>query len=71
MMTTISPTQLDCHWSVNEVIARHPATIAAFDAHGIDTCCGGAVSVEQAAREAQVDPLQLCVPLTAAIDAAA
>ena len=68
-MTTNSPIRLDCRWSVNEVIARHPATIAAFDARGIDTCCGGTVSVEEAAREARVDPLQLCVALEAAIAA--
>ena len=70
-MTTNSPIHLDCHWSVNEVIARYPAAIAPLNAHGIDTCCGGALSVEQAARDARVDPRQLCAALDAAIAAAA
>ena len=68
-MTAKSPIQLECRWSVNEVIARHPATIAVFNAHGIDTCCGGALSVEEAAYEARLDPLQLLAALEVAIAA--
>ncbi len=63
---TATPTPLDCRWSVNEVIARHPATIAVFIEHGIDTCCGGGASVEVAAAKAAVDPQRLCAELGAA-----
>lgn len=41
--------------TVNDIIARYPATIAVFNAFGVDTCCGGAVSVEEAARRDGVD----------------
>ena len=67
-MTTTPTTQLDCRLSVNAVIAQHPATTATFNAHGIDTCCGGAKSVEDAAREAGVDPTALCGELLEAIE---
>jgi iron-sulfur cluster repair protein YtfE (RIC family) len=69
-MTTTTTAQLDCRLSVNEIIARHPATAATFNAHGIDTCCGGAASVEDAARDAGVDPTKLCGELLEAIDGA-
>jgi iron-sulfur cluster repair protein YtfE (RIC family) len=66
-MSTVQTTQLDCKLSVNAVIARHPSTTKVFNAHGIDTCCGGAKSVEDAAREAGVDPTALCGELVGAI----
>lgn len=67
-MSTVPTTQLDCKLSVNAVIAQHPATTSVFNAHGIDTCCGGAKSVEDAAREAGVDPTVLCGQLLGAIE---
>jgi len=63
---TASPVQLDCTRTVNETVALHPATGKVFGAHGIDTCCGGGISVEQAAQNAAVDPRQLCAELEAA-----
>ena len=62
--------QLDCRLSVNEIIASHPATTATFNAHGIDTCCGGSASVEDAARAAGIDPTKLCGALLEAIEGA-
>ncbi len=35
--------------TVNEAIRRWPATVAIFNAFGIDACCGGAVPVRDAA----------------------
>ena len=66
MATTV--TQLDCRLSVNDVMARHPATAATFNAHGIDTCCGGGATVEDAARAAGVDPTSLCSALLEVIE---
>lgn len=45
--------------SVNEILRRWPAAIPALNAAGIDTCCGGAASLEAAAHDAGValDPL--------------
>lgn len=36
--------------SLNEVIARYPVTLPVFAAAGMDACCGGALSIEEAAR---------------------
>jgi regulator of cell morphogenesis and NO signaling len=35
--------------TVNETIQRFPKTVAVFGAHGIDSCCGGALPVAEAA----------------------
>lgn len=64
-MTT--PIQLDCKVSVNDTITRFPATGAVFNSHGIDTCCGGSISVEQAAQDASLDPNALCAELERAV----
>lgn len=53
--------------TVNEVIARHPGTVAVFNAYGIDACCGGAVSVDEAARRDGADPAALRAALERAV----
>jgi len=40
---------IDVHMSVNEVIDRFPCTVGAFNAHGIDSCGRGSVSLAVAA----------------------
>ena len=35
---------------VNDVIKEHPLTIGVFTRFNIDSCCGGAVSIEEAAK---------------------
>ena len=58
---------LDCSLSVNAILARYPSTLPVFNRFGLDTCCGGALSVEDAARAADVDAQALCGALTDAI----
>ena len=58
--------ELDCAATVHDLIQRHPATRAVFQAHGVDTCCGGGVSVEEAARRDGLDATVLCAELRAA-----
>ncbi len=67
MTTTNSRPALDCSVSVNDMITRHPETASVFNAYGIDTCCGGGAAVQDAARDAKVDPTRLCADLDAAI----
>lgn len=43
-------------WTVNDTIARHPATVTVFNAFGIDACCGGAAGIEEAAIRDGVAP---------------
>jgi len=55
--------ELDCSSTVHELIQRHPATRMVFQRYGVDTCCGSAVSVQEAARRDGLDPNQLCAEL--------
>lgn len=50
-----STTELDSASTVNQIIARYPATIAVFNRFGIDTCCGGAEPIADAARRDGAD----------------
>lgn len=68
-MHTTQP-ELDCGLTVNDMVIRWPATIAVFNRFGIDSCCGGAVSVEDAARREGVDATALCAALRSAVNGA-
>jgi iron-sulfur cluster repair protein YtfE (RIC family) len=45
---------IDPEVTVNQFIQRHPAALALLTAAGIDTCCGGGLSLEDAAEGAGV-----------------
>lgn len=53
--------------TVNEAIQRYPATIAIFNRYGMDTCCGGARQIGEAADAAGVDRSVLRTELVGAI----
>ena len=53
--------------TVNDVIARYPATVAVFNRFGIDACCGGAVPVREAAVRDGVDLTDLLAALELAL----
>ena len=55
--------------TVNEAIQRYPATIAIFNRYGMDTCCGGARQIAEAAAAAGVDISVLRAELVGAIGA--
>ena len=59
--------RLDPTTSVDDMLRLHPSSAAVFNTFGIDTCCGGARSVRDAAREDGVD----CCTLLAALEWAA
>lgn len=61
--------ELDCASTVHELIQHHPATRAVFQRFGVDTCCGSAVSVQEAARRDGLDPNRLCSELREAAEA--
>lgn len=62
--------QLDPSLTINEIVARHPETIAVFNRFGMDTCCGGGVSVEEAARRDGLDLDQMLAALRGATEEA-
>jgi regulator of cell morphogenesis and NO signaling len=63
-------TQLDPNLTINEIVALYPATIPIFNRFGMDTCCGGGVSVDEAARQDGIDVDDVLAALRAAVDPA-
>jgi iron-sulfur cluster repair protein YtfE (RIC family) len=61
-------TQLDPTLTINEIVARYPATIPVFNRFGMDTCCGGGVSVYDAARRDGIDVEAVLVALREVVD---
>jgi iron-sulfur cluster repair protein YtfE (RIC family) len=45
----------DASWSVNEVIATYPDSVRVFNAFGVDSCCHGDDTLDQAARSADLE----------------
>jgi regulator of cell morphogenesis and NO signaling len=56
---TLNHTHVEAGETVNEIVARHPETIAVFNRFGIDSCCGGGVPLGDAAHRdgAELDAL--------------
>ena len=54
--------------TVNDLLRDHPAAVAVLNAFGIDTCCGGARSIRDAAADDGADLATLLHDLEAAID---
>jgi hypothetical protein len=49
------PPEIDSALPVNDVVRRWPIALRILKAHGIDTCCRGALSLDVAARDVGVD----------------
>jgi iron-sulfur cluster repair protein YtfE (RIC family) len=48
---------------VNQIIQLFPATLPVFHAAGVDSCCGGALPLEEVARRHNFDGEQLLAEL--------
>jgi iron-sulfur cluster repair protein YtfE (RIC family) len=44
---------------MNEIVARRPEALGILDAWGLDTCCGGALPLGEAAARHGLDPLEV------------
>lgn len=61
---------IDTNLTVNDMVATHPETIAVFNRFGLDTCCGGGVSIAEAARRDGAKLGDLVQALHGALDSA-
>ena len=55
--------EIKAEMSVNDVIKLYPKTLKVFHNHGMDSCCGGAASVEKSAIRDGVKPEALLMEL--------
>lgn len=55
MTSTVPTISIDPTWTINETVARFPATLTVFDAAGLDSCCGGGHEIKEAARRHGLD----------------
>jgi regulator of cell morphogenesis and NO signaling len=49
-MQPVSSPRISARMSVNQTVSLYPATITIFAHAGIDTCCGGSLPIEEAAK---------------------
>ena len=54
--------------TVNDVLRVEARAAAVFNRYGIDTCCGGSLTVEEASRAAGVPPERVILEILDAAD---
>jgi regulator of cell morphogenesis and NO signaling len=55
-------------WTVNEALRAAPQLVGVFNRLGLDTCCGGALTLGEAARSAGLTPDELRAELGAVLE---
>jgi len=65
----MTETTITGEWSVNDTIRQFPESISVFNRLGVDSCCGGAATLADSAREAGIEPGEMISMLTVAIEA--
>lgn len=58
---------IDAGWTVNDVIVNYPETVAIFNAFGVDSCCRGDATLDQAAAETGITEEALITALRTAV----
>ena len=64
------PARIAVDWTVNDVLRHFPDAAAVLNRFGIDTCCGGTLPLDEAAREAGVPVAELLGALDFPVGAA-
>jgi len=64
-------TKVDLQMTVNEAVQLCPEAIGVFEAAGIDTCCGGALPIAEAAARHFVSAPALVADINSRISAQA
>ncbi len=65
---SVQPQAIDPHLTIGEIVRRYPATLAVFNAHGLDACCGGALPLAEAAERHGLDLAELLAALVRAAE---
>ena len=60
-------TTIDASWTVNDVIEKFPDAITTLNALGLDTCCGGNLSLAESAAEAGIDADKIIAELISSV----
>jgi regulator of cell morphogenesis and NO signaling len=55
---------IDASWTVNDVIEKFPDSIAILNSLGVDSCCGGHLTLSEAAAESMIEVETLLTELT-------
>ena len=61
-------TSLDPALTINEIVTRFPDSIPVFNHFGLDMCCGGDVTLEEAARRDGLDAKVLTDAVRVAVE---
>lgn len=59
--------KIDGNMMINDVIKAYPVTLPVFNQFGIDSCCGGARTLAQAAQEGGIDLVSFLKALNEAV----
>ena len=51
MNKTENAGEITADMTINEIITQHPETVAVFNRHKIDSCCGGGLPLAEVARK--------------------
>ena len=61
--------QITDRWTVNELLQHYPFTLPTLHELHIHTCCGGALTLAEAAANAGMNPDMLIARVQAVVDA--
>jgi regulator of cell morphogenesis and NO signaling len=63
---SVEPQTIDPTLTISAILHRHPATLAVFNARGLDACCGGGLTLAEAAARHGLDLPELLAALAQA-----
>ena len=58
---------IDSTLTLNEITVRYPVTLGVLRDYGLDTCCGGALPLAEAAARHRIDVAELRAALEGAV----
>lgn len=65
-MLALAP-DIDCGKTIAQIVVDHPSTARVFQAHGIDFCCHGNVTIDVVCAEKEIEPALVCEQLRASL----